>query len=408
MVVRPVLGLVIALCVPACQVVFPLEDAIDKVPHIRSTDNEEPGDGEFLLPRSGMTTFEYDTTNVTQPLAGVSFEKLKQDTTESADVVVMRVDTFTLVAGGTFNITGDTPILILARTVEIGGTLDASASTDGVRPGPGGGVPSIDGFGAGGGGILGRSAIQTGGGGGGFGTPGGAGGEAKCGEGVLGGVGGALHGDDELLVLRGGGAGGSGAARCPAITYRGGLGGGALQISATESITITSTGRIRASGGGGGLGAGGCGLRDDAGSGGGAGGAIYLDAPRIANDGVIEAHGGGGGGGGDETINGGNGMNGTTGHWGNEVAPVRPETTAMPSIGGTGQLDKGTNGGNGAHRDLGATAGATGTCAAQLTFNTGGGGGGFGRIVVRVAGEVSPVGTIEPPPTPISYPGGRN
>ncbi len=38
-----------------------------------------------------------------------------------------------------------------------------------------------------------------------------------------------------------------------------------------------------------------------------------------------------------------------------------------------------------------------------MTFNTGGVGG-FGRIVVRVAGEVSPVGTISPPPTSIAYP----
>jgi hypothetical protein len=316
----------------------------------------------------------------------------------------MRVANLKIANGGEFFITGSTPLLIIAKTVEIDGVIDASAHLNGLQPGPGGGRPGMRDPGEGGLGVVGPQNNNTGGGGGGFATAGGDGGAVECAAQVQGGGGGVAHGDPQLTVLRGGGAGGSGGPRCPTITERGGFGGGALQISATESITISGTGKVRASGGGGNFGSGDCSLRDDAGSGGGAGGAIYLDAPHIGNEGVVEAFGGGGGGGGDDAMPSGNAGDGNRGHWGNEFMIVAPAVTLLPSVGGAGQPSKGTNGGNGA-RTTAAAPGAVGDCANTLQpfFNTGGGGGAAGRIVVRTRGEVSPFGTIEPPPTKLDY-----
>lgn len=396
----------IAWCAPGCTLVFPLEEVVDKVPHISEEEEEEPGDTELLIDEF----FSYDTTNAQQALPGkADFKKVRQDTEQlDIDVVIMRVGHLKIANQTTFAITGDTPFLILARTVEIEGVIDASAATNGVQGGPGGGRPGMRDPGEGGQGISALNDINTGGGGGGNATDGAAGGAAECLAGVPGGAPGPTFGDDTITILRGGGAGGSSFVHCSQVPNRGGFGGGGLQISATESITIAATGRIRASGGGGGGGSGGtCSLMDDAGSGGGAGGSIFLDAPQIANEGGVEAFGGGGGGGGDDAENGtgeGNGMDGQPGHWGNEVVAIAPSPVPLPSAGGTGQGEKGTTGGNGA-RNGGATAGIAGDCTlAQKTFNTGGGGGAFGRIVVRVKGEVSPFGEFSPPPRKVPYP----
>lgn len=396
--------LAIALCAPGCQVVFPLSETIDKVPHVPADQNEEPGVGEFVAP-AGFSI--YDTTVVMQAFPGVAeFEKIKQDGADR-DVVVMRVGTMTIGSGSTFRISGDTAFLVIARTIQIDGTLDASASLDG-QPAPSGGRPGMGDDGEGNVGSTGANRINTGGGGGGMASGAGSGGAVACLSGLPGGTAGSEVGDAELTVLVGGGAGGIGAQRCPGVRARGGFGGGALQLSATESITISATGRVRASGGGGGGGAGvdACPAEDDAGSGGGAGGGIFLDAPRIANAGSIEAHGGGGGGGGgDNSLPDMNGLDGQQGHFGNEVDPVSPEMEARPSGGGAGREKKGTFGGNGARVDSFATPGEGGDCMlAQQTFNTGGGGGAFGRIVVRVAGDVSPFGDITPPPRKLPYP----
>jgi hypothetical protein len=404
-IVKPaVVLLAIASCVPGCQLVFPLASTVDKVPHVPEDQNEEPGLGDFVAPPNFSS---YDTTMAMQAFPGVAeFEKIKQDGAD-LDVVVMRVGTLTIGAGSTFRISGDTAFLVIARTIQIDGTLDASAFPDG-EPAPGGGRPGMGDAGEGSAGLTGGDRINTGGGGGGMASGAGAGGTAACLAGIPGGAGGSEVGDAELNILVGGGAGGIGGQRCAGARPRGGFGGGALQLSATESITISASGRVIASGGGGGGGAGAdaCPQQDDAGSGGGAGGAIFLDAPRIANEGSIEAHGGGGGGGGgDKSVPDLNGLDGQQGHFGNETVAVAPELEPRPSGGGAGREKKGTFGGNGARGELPATTGEGGDCMlGQTTFNTGGGGGAFGRIVVRVAGDVSPFGDITPPPRKVAYP----
>jgi hypothetical protein len=252
-IVKPaVVLLAIASCVPGCQLVFPLASTVDKVPHVPEDQNEEPGLGDFVAPPNFSS---YDTTMAMQAFPGVAeFEKIKQDGAD-LDVVVMRVGTLTIGAGSTFRISGDTAFLVIARTIQIDGTLDASAFPDG-EPAPGGGRPGMGDAGEGSAGLTGGDRINTGGGGGGMASGAGAGGTAACLAGIPGGAGGSEVGDAELNILVGGGAGGIGGQRCAGARPRGGFGGGALQLSATESITISASGRVIASGGGGGGGAG--------------------------------------------------------------------------------------------------------------------------------------------------------
>ncbi|MCX5742846.1 MAG: hypothetical protein NT062_10155, partial [Proteobacteria bacterium] len=141
---------------------------------------------------------------------------------------------------GTLRVIGTRPLVIVADTTIAVNILDASAV--GSTPGGGGAGPRM-GAGVGGDGRASGNA-DSGGGGGGFGTTGGAG---QASGGAAAGTAGASYGTATLTVLEGGSGGGTVAPACTGI--RAGAGGGAIQLYAGTSITVS--GSIRANGGGG-------------------------------------------------------------------------------------------------------------------------------------------------------------
>ena len=180
------------------------------------------------------------------------------------------------------------------------------------------------------------------------------------------------YGSEAIVPLQGGMSGQS--------TSCGGLpggGGGAIQITAAESIEVL--GSINAGGGGGDGGHGSC----CPGLGGGSGGAILLEAPSVVVTGVLAANGGGGGSGADNSGIHGDGQSGSA------------STAAAPggySSDGDGCLLYGyTSGGNGGEGSSLTSSGASGQwsdsvsgCFDYACVGYGGGGGGAGRIRINV------------------------
>ncbi|HEY5920574.1 MAG TPA: hypothetical protein VIV11_02840 [Kofleriaceae bacterium] len=286
--------------------------------------------------------------------------------TNSPALCVIAADTITIGASGTLAATGSRPLVMVAHTIVVDGTIDvASHAGDGGRPaatGPGADATDC---------IAGETAIQSGGGhGGSFGTMGGNGGDQQ-GEVESG----AKASPAQLVVsfrggCPGGGGGGSGAI-LPGGTLLRGSGGGAIALLASTMIHLGSASVINASGAAAGA--------TDVGSGGsgaGSGGMIVFQTSSIAAQGSrIFANGGGGAGGGSET---------QAGQAGSE--------SMIASEGGQG--------GQGA---IGAGRGGVGypglvTEGSPGTSNMGGGGGGGGGAgVIRVYGGATLAGAIVSP-----------
>ncbi|MEW5742686.1 MAG: hypothetical protein AB1938_27460 [Myxococcota bacterium] len=188
------------------------------------------------------------------------------------DVFAFFMKDLTVLPDAVVTVQGDNPIIfVVAGRATIKGLIDVSADhqfgvaggaetpweadSDGTGGAPGLKPTGVEG--AGGGGFCGRGGGATRGGGANVYSP-------------------------RLRPLRGGSSG----ATAGTGAY-GGAGGGAVQIFASESIEVTSTGSIRANGGGG----------VQYGGGGGSGGGILLEAPiiTIASGQSLSAWGGGGG-----------------------------------------------------------------------------------------------------------------
>lgn len=152
--------------------------------------------------------------------------------------------------------------------------------------------------------------------------------------------------------------------------FRSGAGGGAIELYARTRIEIS--GAVNA-GGGGGLGGQQCNQPYNwlAGHGGGAGGAIVLQAPTIENTGRLSANGGGGGAGAGSVGNGGAGEDGALG--------------TTPAKGGATSGMYSAAGGDGAAGGTAARPGAPG----PESGNAGGGGGGLGQIRLLYQATVS-------------------
>jgi hypothetical protein len=262
-----------------------------------------------------------------------------------ADVYVLK----SLVIGQTaaLRLTGPNPIILaVLTTVQIQGQLlvNGSANTagpggfaSGPNPGPGAGQPP-----------LGAADPTASGGGGSFCGLGGTGG-APSGNPAMAG---ATYGNATITPLVGGSAGGAGASQS--------AGGGAIQIVAGQSITITPYGGINAGGGGG--------ENVDDYAGGGSGGAILLEAPTVTIAGNLAANGGGG-------------MSGFAS--GADATGNATAAAGGSPYGGAGSAGTTTSGANG-------TAG-TGANA------VGGGGGGAGRIRINTAsGSATITGIVSP------------
>ena len=287
-----------------------------------------------------------------------------------------------LTVNAKLSITGDRPLVIVAaRDVTISQTV--SAYGDVAKPGPGG-------FAAAAGAGKGASGAKTandasGGGGAGHGTPGAAGADKAVKGGIAGGA--VNPGDTVLAGGSGGGNGGGFVLGTCGDQGRGGVGGGAIQISAVGKIRVTFTGGIDVGGGGG---AGGCrnngGQAFSGGGGGGAGGLVVLESVggvELDVGSAIAASGGGGGGGGDGNANG---------------------TPGDPGSYPTGVAQGGTGGGSGGVGGVGGPFNSPPAPGAVAGVSGGGGGGATGRVFLRtrtaaalfVAGTVAARQTDDP------------
>jgi hypothetical protein len=215
-------------------------------------------------------------------------------------IVVLPLRGLTVASGRTLTVVGSRPLVLAVRgNVSIAGTVSASAN--GTTPGSGGNLSCTpapaSGQGGNGSGSYRRwpnepNAGASGGGGGGFGSAGGSGGRSDtdgngCGN-CAGGSGGATRGNATLVPLIGGCPGG----RAGGCSTDGGGGGGALQLTASGSLTVSGT--LRANGG---AGAAGCGNADEnGGTGGGSGGSLLLEASSVNLTGATFAAAGGQGG----------------------------------------------------------------------------------------------------------------
>ncbi len=324
-------------------------------------------------------TFVLDSGGTTTPPHAVINQ------TGGPAVTVLNLTSLTIGSADTLVVKGSRPLIIVVHgDVTIAGTLDAASHRGPsiITHGAGAGDATSCGTGIGGLGGNGIGGVSAGGGGGG-GAFGGSGGPGSDGAGSGHGIGGMPGTADTvptLVPLRAGCHGGMGGTG--ELGFRGdnGRGGGAVEITASGTITVTGT--ILA-GGTGGASSGG---DNGGGGGGGSGGAILLDGAgtMVTSTAKLCANGGGGGAGGTS---------------GGAIIAAAADATCSELVGAAGGIAAGGSGGNGGPGGyIAAPDGqaANGPCCGD---GGGGGGGGVGRIRVHGRDSLSVVdeaATISP------------
>jgi hypothetical protein len=325
-------------------------------------------------------TMAFDVSNAA-PLNTDSDGRCTTVTLAGHAICLIYATEVTIASTGSLMVTGGRPLaLVSASTLRIDGAIDAGSHGPQIGPAADdtscafASIPDNDLGGAGGG--AGGSFTLAGGNGGtgdtdsslggdGMGSPGTHGATVSAPP-LRGGCPGQKGGDEQT----GGFVGGTG-----------GHAGGALYLAARVSVSVAVAGSIRATG------AGGAGGRSQAGGGGGgSGGTVVIESPAMTISGKISANGGGGGQGGGRTAGGDNvtGGPGTDGALGTTPAP-----------GGFGANNNDSNFSTGGAGGAGTTAAAPGTGSIL-----GGGGGGGGAGMVRLIGTATLAGsTISPPPS---------
>jgi hypothetical protein len=248
---------------------------------------------------------------------------------QSQDVALLVVKSLKVGTMGAVSVAGDLPLILVSLgdiTIESGGSIQAYSANALDVVGPDGaasqGNASTKGTGPGGG-PAGSVTNYISGGGGSFCGKGGAGGGSSAQS--------PTYGSADIRPLIGGSSGGAG----DGAPGGSGSGGGAIQIVAMGTLTVSTNANIVAGGGG----ASSC--ITSACSAGGSGGAILLESPTVTIAGLLEANGGGGGsnaaGGADTLLQataaaGGEAMSGTAAPGGNGSAGA----TTSGSPGGAG------------------------------------------------------------------------
>lgn len=276
-------------------------------------------------------------------------------------------------SGATLRVTGSIPLLIAAFSdITIAGTLDVSSKREG-ESGPGANPA-----------LCTANAAQTGdpsdsgsggGGGGGFQGNGSAGGDVDLDaqDGILGGEGGSAVGSVPAIVV--GGCSGADSGVGEGVVGVAGNGGGAVQLSAFESIRVSGVIQAGGAAGGGGPADTACG-----GGGGGSGGYIGLEAQQInSSQSTLAANGGSGGEGTDQSGGGADGENG--------------KASAEAAPGGQDVSDCGTDGGDGSD----AVNLDGGPVDPPDSCGGGGGGGGAGYVLIRAVNHTTQDPTFSPP-----------
>ena len=275
---------------------------------------------------------------------------------DGSQVGVLSVKSLTVNQSAQVAVQGSVPLVLWAETtVNIQGSMDAQPAFGASNAGGAAQTQSGGGGGAGGGGAA-SGASNVAGGGGGYCGVGGTGANSAVDAGAAT-PGGRSYGNATLLPLVAGSAGGGQGAG-----HEGGRGGGAIQISAGQSILVGTNGVVDVPGYG----------ASGNGGGGGSGGAILLEAPEVTINGVIAANGGGAG------VFEGGGL----AQSGQPSAQPAQGQNAQCAVGAAGTHIDGSNG-----TSIGANA-------------TSGGGGGAGRIRINTTSgmaTVGPTAVVSPP-----------
>lgn len=299
---------------------------------------------------------------------------------------LLQTRNFDLGAGATLRLIGPNPVIIqVFGDATIGGTLDAAGH--GAQGGAGSNPPGCGTAGMRGG--NGTASAQSGGGGGGAGlVRTGASGASGASGGTGGLPGNAKATGASLAVFQGGCPGGNGG-KPVGMGGLGGGGGGAVQLSASQLITVSGDITVN---GGGGLG----GVPASSGGGGaGSGGFIWLESPgMLFSGGSLQTNGGAGGQGASHADAGADGFDGLD--------------IDLPAPGGGAAIGGNLNGGDGGYGGVYSLATDTAAVSAPTAgrpgftvtlpdggIDHGGGGGGGaspGLLVVRspMGGECFP------------------
>jgi hypothetical protein len=319
----------------------------------------DPPASSFVLAAAGTYVLDTDQLLLRDPM-GIDIPVAAQP---QGSAILISAQEFSVAAPARLRAIGSRGLIVASwTTIAVAGTIDVASIAGGAGAGADPAACTENQALAGQDGGNGAG----GGGGGGFGGAGGVGGAGNAAS-VPGGQPGVV-----VVVpddIRGGCRGGNGG-RGTGPSARPGNGGGAIQLTARETITIAGT---LSAGGEGGAG----GASDGGGAGGGSGGLIDLDAPSISIEAtaVIAANGGGGGGGSRTTVAGMAGQSG--------------QTSGTAAVGGVGSNN--TNGGNGSSATvIDGRAGDNGGDGA------GGGGGGAGYVVLHHDAAASVLGVVSP------------
>jgi hypothetical protein len=352
-----------------------------RITHLSETDRKV-GTEEYVLRASTINTDDLTITGATPAILAADFIHTEQVGGGAIAVLYTRSLSMPTVTGGAnfVRIVGSRPLVIVAATtISIDDLIDANGKSS--QPGPGGSAPGLVSNVAAGDGAAGiaNGSGDSGGGGGGGREAGGLGGHGQ--DGAIPNSNGGIAVLAAQSKLLGGGAGGSSTIDdgCPAdpIDRFGGAGGGALQLFAVDSVTVSMNGAINV-GGGGGSGGAKCdgGNLYTSGAGGGGGGMIYVQSKTFAlkTGGKLAANGGGGGSAASTAKAGRPGERGVI--------------TATAAMGGTIPDAGSGNGGNGGFAVTPPKPGQDGILG-------GGGGGARGRIIYQ-GNNLTPNGLTSP------------
>ena len=334
--------------------------------------------------RSGTYVIDTDNGKLTGPGIDqpVDLPRVLQRNNREAFALV--VNSLQTQADTVIRAKGEHPLIIAGNLLILAGTIDASSYFDELASGAGSGLgDSCDAES----GNIGQPEPGSGGGGGGFGSGGGKGGDGNA----AGGQGGSAAFSDVFTGARGGCPGRAGGVAIPSNSNRGGLGGGAIQLTACAQLRLVGGGLLAGGAGG----EGGSATGSHGGAGGGAGGYIGMEAltidftagPSSATPPRVVANGGAGAGG---------SVSGSAGDLGEDGTARDNGAMGGPAGGSSG------NGGNGGAR--GSEAGSEGMPGAG--DGAGGGGGAVGVILLRSviedgSADFSPAPLrCPPPPTP--------
>jgi hypothetical protein len=270
---------------------------------------------------------------------------------------------------GVLSVLDKTPVVLVGvSTINVLGLLNVHATADATVAGGFIGMTNgtAGGPGKGTAGVQSVSNVDTGiaGGGGGYCGAGGAAGKATATNGGAG----KTYGTPAIVPLAGGSAGGPG-------SLAPGGGGGAVELVAGTSVTISAGGIVSA---GGGAGYDGTDTGLYVASGGGSGGAVLIEAPAVTIAGTVAANGGGGGGGASGTL---------------DAHDATTNATAAP---GGQPATTGAGGAGSAGATVAGTAGGAGDAVGGM-FSPGAGGGGAGFIRINTTTGVATLGgTLSP------------